>query len=243
MAEIYDNSNFFKAYSQMDRSRKGLKAAGEWHELKTILPNFKNKRVLDLGCGYGWHCRYAAEKGAKEVIGIDASVKMIGQAKKMTDSDVIEYQVLNMMDIGELNGQFDVIISSLAIHYIKDYSKLVKLVNNKLNDNGSFIMSVEHPVFTAQGKEEWVKDQNGKNLYWPVDRYFDESKRQTDFLGYGIKKYHRTIMTYVNTLIDHGFMIDRIIEPTPTEEMIKTVPGMKDEIRRPMMLIIAATKK
>ena len=54
----YDNPRFFTQYSRMDRSRKGLAGAGEWPTLKTMLPALAGKRVLDLGCGYGWHCRY-----------------------------------------------------------------------------------------------------------------------------------------------------------------------------------------
>lgn len=63
----YDDNIFFNKYSNMGRSEKGLEGAGEWHELKKMLPNFKNKRVLDLGCGFGWHCRFAIENGAKPV--------------------------------------------------------------------------------------------------------------------------------------------------------------------------------
>lgn len=59
----------------MARSEGGLKAAGEWQTLRSVLPDFTGKTVLDLGCGYGWHCRYAAEHGAKQVLGIDASEK------------------------------------------------------------------------------------------------------------------------------------------------------------------------
>lgn len=59
----YDEEIFFEKYSRMDRSRQGLQAAGEWSELQKLLPDFTGKRVLDLGCGYGWHCRYAAEQG------------------------------------------------------------------------------------------------------------------------------------------------------------------------------------
>lgn len=48
----YDNESFFKKYSEMERSKKGLSSAGEWLELQKILPDFHSKRVLDLGCGY-----------------------------------------------------------------------------------------------------------------------------------------------------------------------------------------------
>lgn len=49
----YDNETFFEAYSRFPRSVEGLRAAGEWHELKKLLPDFTDKRVLDLGCGFG----------------------------------------------------------------------------------------------------------------------------------------------------------------------------------------------
>lgn len=39
MASIYDDAEFFDAYAAMTRSQKGLEAAGEWHELKTLFPN------------------------------------------------------------------------------------------------------------------------------------------------------------------------------------------------------------
>ena len=56
----YDNSVFFAKYGEMLRSKKGLSGAGEWREFQKLLPGFAGKRVLDLGCGYGWHCSYAA---------------------------------------------------------------------------------------------------------------------------------------------------------------------------------------
>ena len=45
----YDDESFFKKYSEMDRSKQGLKGAGEWYELQKVLPEFSGKRVLDLG--------------------------------------------------------------------------------------------------------------------------------------------------------------------------------------------------
>lgn len=82
MKNIYNNEKFFESYSQMNRSQQGLDGAGEWQTLKRLLPDFKKKRVLDLGCGYGWHCLYAAEHGAASVIGVDISEKMLEVARK-----------------------------------------------------------------------------------------------------------------------------------------------------------------
>ncbi len=73
---------FLKNIQKMPRSRKGLGGAGEWHQLKELFPDMKNKTILDLGCGYGWHCKYAAENGAKQILGIDLSEKHDTGSKK-----------------------------------------------------------------------------------------------------------------------------------------------------------------
>ena len=71
MNNEYDNEKFFEEYAKMSRSKEGLKAAGEWHQLKPLFPSLEGKSVLDLGCGYGWHCKFAEEQGATKILGID----------------------------------------------------------------------------------------------------------------------------------------------------------------------------
>jgi len=82
MNQTYDNETFFSQYAQMSRSREGLKAAGEWHQLKPLFPPLEGKCVLDLGCGYGWHCRFCKEQGAAQILGIDSSRRMIEEARR-----------------------------------------------------------------------------------------------------------------------------------------------------------------
>ena len=88
----YDDEKFFNQYSQMSRSVDGLKGAGEWHVLKKMLPDFKGKRVLDLGCGFGWHCQYAIEHGAELALGIDIAEKMLNEAQTRNNSPRIAYK-------------------------------------------------------------------------------------------------------------------------------------------------------
>lgn len=238
----YDNETFFEKYSKMPRSVGGLTAAGEWHELKKMLPPLKNTRVLDLGCGFGWHCNYAAMQGAASVIGIDISSKMLDVARSKTTSNLIKYIQMPIEDINFPTDSFDVVISSLAFHYIENFTDIVKNVSSCLKSGGNFVFSVEHPVFTSYGTQDWFYSENGDILHFPVDNYYLEGKRTANFLGEEVIKYHKTLTTYLNSLIKCGFSIIGIVEPAPTAQMISEVPEMKDELRRPMMLIVSARK-
>lgn len=238
----YDDDRFFEAYSRFPRSVEGLNAAGEWHELKKMLPDFKGKRVLDVGCGFGWHCIYAAEQGAAYVLGTDISEKMLAMAKEKTTFKNVEYQVLAMEDIDFPADSFDIVISSLVFHYTMDFADVSKRICRCMKPGGAFVFSVEHPIFTAQGPQDWFYDDEGRPMHWPVDHYFAEGKRDAVFLGEHIIKYHRTMTTYLNTLLQTGFTITGIVEPQPAAHLLDSVPGMRDELRRPMMLLVSATK-
>lgn len=238
----YDNKEFFTKYSEMERSKKGLAGAGEWNEFQKILPDFHGKKVLDLGCGYGWHCKYAVDNGAEYVLGTDISHKMLETAEEKNSDAKIEYQCYAMEDLSFSAETFDVVLSSLAFHYIKDYESLIKNIARWLKKGGEFVFSVEHPVFTSYGTQDWYYDKDGHILHFPVDNYYYEGKREAVFLGERVIKYHRTLTTYLNTLLQNNFVLQHIIEPQPPKEMMN-IEGMKEEMRRPMMLLISAQKR
>lgn len=238
----YDDEVFFEKYSQMGRSQKGLEGAGEWKELEKMLPDFRGKRVLDLGCGYGWHCIYAAEHGAALVVGTDISHRMLEVAQEKCRMPQVRFVQSAMEELDYAPGSFDVVISSLAFHYVRDYQELVRKIAKWLVPGGSFVFSVEHPVFTAEGTQDWVYGPDGEIRHFPVDRYYYEGERDAVFLGEHVVKYHRTATTYVQTLLDEGFILKALTEPQPPKEMMD-LPGMADEMRRPMMLLLAAEKR
>ena len=226
----------------MARSIQGLKGAGEWPALKELLPEFTGKQVLDLGCGYGWHCKYAADNGAASILGTDLSQKMLDRAKMINSDDKITYVRCAMEDLDLKPASFDVILSSLAFHYVRDFQPLIQKISHWLSPVGQLVFSVEHPVFTAYGPQDWYYDQDGKIMHFPVDNYYYEGKRDAVFLGEQVIKYHRTLTTYIETLLTNGLTITHVIEPQPPKHMMD-IPGMKDEMRRPMMLLISAKKE
>lgn len=238
----YDDLKFFNKYSEMPRSKDGLESAGEWPILKKMLPKFNDKNVLDIGCGFGWHCRYASENGAKYVLGIDISKNMINRAKETIHQNNIEYKCIAMEDLDVKDKLFDLVISSLALHYVKDFEIICKKVYNILEKNGDFIFSVEHPIFTSNEKQDFEYTDDNEISHWPIDNYLDESIRHTNFLGEDVVKYHRTVETYINTLIKNGFIINEISELLALNDMVDENTYLINELKRPMFLLISASK-
>lgn len=221
----------------------GLAGAGEWHVLKSMMPDVRGLRVLDLGCGFGWHCMWAIENGAKRVVGVDISEKMLHEAREKDQTHSIEYLHVPIEDVDMPHSSFDVVISSLAFHYLSSFEHICQKVYDILSPGGSFLFSVEHPIFTAEGSQDWHYDESGERDHWPVDRYFEQGERTATFLGEKVVKYHKTMTTYINGLLQTGFEIKELIEPEPDMAMLESMPDMRHELRRPMMLIISASKK
>jgi SAM-dependent methyltransferase len=239
---IYDNEEFFGGYSRLRRSVEGLNGAPEWPALSALLPDLRGRRVLDLGCGFGWFCRWARQKGAAYVLGIDVSEKMLARARATTADLAITYTKTDMEDLELAANSFDVVYSSLSLHYVENLSGLMSQTHRSLIPGGTLAFSVEHPIFTAPSEPNWSLNAAGRNI-WPVDGYLDEGPRSTDWLTKCVIKQHRTLATYLNMLIQIGFVISRVEEWGPTEEQIVAQPDWADERQRPPFLIVAATRK
>lgn len=241
MKSEYDNKALFEQYKKMPRSQFGLSAAGEWHQLKPLFPSLRGKAVLDLGCGYGWHCAYAAEQGASKVLGLDLSTKMIEEAQKRNGQEPIQYRVCGIQEYAYPENRWDCVISNLALHYIENIESVFQMVHRTLKPGGIFLFNIEHPVFTAGVGQDWIYAPDGTPQYWPVDDYFLPGERQTCFLGCNVVKQHHTLTQILMGLLNNGFSLEAVVEAQPPEE-IMDLPGMKDELRRPMMLLVKARK-
>ena len=241
MENIYDNQTFFDAYAQMSRSRDGLAGAGEWRQFRELFPDMSGMRVLDLGCGYGWHCKYAAERGAASVLGIDLSEKMIARAREINGDERITYRICGLEEYEYPEEEYDCVVSNLALHYIEDLDTVYQKICRTLKPGGIFLLNIEHPVFTAGVNEDWIYDKDGNPEYWPVDNYYYPGERSTLFLGKRVRKYHHTLTQILMGLRNAGFALEAVEEAMPDESMLD-IPGMKDEMRRPMMILVRARK-
>ncbi len=137
---------------------------------------------------------------------------------------------------------WDCVVSNLALHYIEDIENIFQMVHRTLKKGGVFLFNMEHPVFTAGVGQDWIYTEEGAPQYWPVDNYFISGERNTHFLGLDIVKQHHTLTQILMGLLHNGFELEAVVEAEPSKEMM-SIPGMKDELRRPMMLLVKAHKK
>ncbi|SFG79083.1 Ubiquinone/menaquinone biosynthesis C-methylase UbiE [Desulfotomaculum arcticum] len=240
---IYDDPAFYKSYINLREKGNGLNDVLEIPAFRSLLPDLNNKDVLDLGCGFGESCKWYVSQGARRVVGLDISGKMINRAKQAFNDKRIEYvnMPIENLDFGPDN--FDLVLSSLAFHYIADFKTVVDRICTCLRPGGFLIFSQEHPVTTAKKLSGgWVKDQNGQKLHWMLDDYGEEGIRKQKWFVEGVIKYHRTLSTIINTLTETGFQICKVIEPTATAEAEKQNKTLKEERRRPPFLIVKALR-
>jgi SAM-dependent methyltransferase len=239
---IYDDPDFFEGYSQFPRSREGLAGAAEWPVMRSMLPLMKGARVLDLGCGFGAFARWAREMGAESVLGLDLSEKMLERARALTPDRGVIYRVANIENLDLPDDSFELVYSSLALHYVEDYGAICNAVRRLLVPGGRFVFSVEHPIYTAPSSPGWQTDPGGDKV-WPVNNYLIEGKRVTDWITPGVVKQHRTVAGYVNRLLEQGFQLTRLEEWGPTPEQIAEHPDWADEVHRPPFLLIGAERR
>lgn len=241
---IYDNDEFFNGYKALRDNDLNYNDLLEQPAMAKMLPDLNGKIVLDLGCGYGHNCIDFVKRGAEKVVGIDISKKMLSVAKTESAHEKIEYLNMSMTDISELDAEFDLIYSSLAFHYIKDFDAFAKDMFSVLNEGGQVLFSQEHPIVTAtiDGKGHFNKNIKGKRISYTFSNYNEPGERRIHWYVDGVVKHHRTFSNVINALTKAGFIIEEVCEPVPEDWAIEKLPTIVKEYIKPNFLIVKARK-
>ena len=240
---VYDDPAFFAGYSTLERFGAGWERAAEHADLLALLPTVDGRRVLDLGCGAGQLARHLATTGAAEVVGVDISERMLTLARAEWAHPRVSYRREAIEEAKFPAGRFELVVSSLALHYVDDYRGLIQRIAEWLTPGGYLVYSTEHPIFTARlPGDGWVLDGAGRRTRWSLDRYADEGVREETWFVSGVRKVHRTVATLINGLVDAGLVLERIVEPIPSEQWLESHPDARHERERPVFLLVRARK-
>ncbi|KAF2956878.1 class I SAM-dependent methyltransferase [Marinitoga sp. 38H-ov] len=184
-----------------DVDTKTFNAYYERPAMIKAIDTIKDLVVLDAGCGAGFYTEWLINNKAKEVFAIDFSEKMVEYTKnRVVDKAKVLLENLNEKLSFE-NNYFDLIISSLTLHYVRDLDFTLKELSRILKPNGKLIFSIHHPIMTY--------------LYFSLENYFEDILLEDVINKVPVYFYHRSFDTISNSLYNNNFLIERIIEPKP----------------------------
>ena len=242
---VYDNDTFFENFLSSRGNKVNFNDCIETPILFSMLPPLEGKTILDIGCGMGQHAKQYAGMGAKSVLGIDISAKMLEYAREHNSADNITYRQLAMEDIGEIGEQFDLVTSSLVFDYIEDFPGLMRKIHTLVKAGAEFVFSMSHPIVTAWdgAYDRYTRTETGERLYANLRNYCLEGPRKVDWVVNGYECYHRTVSSLINALIGAGFIIEECQEAHISDDMRKQYPALfGGTIHRPEFIFFRCRK-
>jgi len=228
-----------KAYEALARryaamvERKAENALYERPATLSLLPPVAGKRVLDAGCGPGVYAEWLIEHGA-EVVGIDASPKMIRLARRRLGHGVPLHpsDLDQPLDVLE-SESFDIVLCSLVLDYVEDWKGVFGEFNRLLKGFGVLVFSVGHPF-------------SDYSLHTETS-YYDTALVRDTWTGFGIEVevpyYRRSLSSMLTPVIGAGFTLEKVIEPQPGEDLQAADPNAYERLRKlPGFLCVRARK-
>jgi SAM-dependent methyltransferase len=199
----------------------------------SLLPEIKNKKILDVGCAGGWYTKYLLDHGA-DAMAIDVNKKMVEITKRRVQDKchVIQADLNNKLDFIKDNS-FDIVLASVVLHYLKDITNVFKEFHRILKIDGTTIFSIHHPLM------EFVHFK--RENYMAIELLEDEWTMGEEEIK--VQFYRIPLSKMLQPLIDNGFCIERILEPEPTDEFKEKLPESYERLlKRPNFLFIRARK-
>ena len=201
-----------------------------------LLPPVAGCRVLDAGCASGWYAATLAARGAF-VTAIDASAAMIAHARDRLDPVWLDGEnarvELRVADLEQplafaADASFDGIVSSLVMHYLREWGPTLDEFRRILKPDGWLALSIHHPM--------------ADTIRLDPARYLDTELVEDYWKWVGTVCYYRRPLSAVfNALTAAGLAVERVVEPLPTDDFRRRKPESYEQLlKRPEFLLIRA---
>ena len=173
----------------------------------------ERERILDVGTGSGILARNIANNSPTHVIGLGLSLEQLLNAVAQDRDGIYIQSDSCKLPFG--SNTFDGVVASMVLEHVESLQDAVSEISRVLQPNGLFLTILNHPIFQCPGSglvEDYEVGIN--NPQWGVGDYLTESSGIEEISeGIRIPFEHRTISTYINTFVQHGFRIKRVLEP------------------------------
>jgi SAM-dependent methyltransferase len=198
--------------------------------LVSLLPCLTNAKVLDAGCGSGWYAEYLLDHGAT-VTAFDFNAEFVSltQSRVGKRAHVLRADLASPLDFAK-NGEFDVAVCPLVMHYLKDWQPVFREFHRVLKPSGVLVFSTHHPFM------DWK--------LFKTENYFAVELLEDDW-GIGKIRFYRRPLTVMSKDLDSAsFFIERLLEPQPTEDFRLVNPKEFERLtKNPQFLFVRARKK
>ncbi|MEO5989326.1 MAG: class I SAM-dependent methyltransferase [Candidatus Eisenbacteria bacterium] len=195
-----------------------------------MLPPLAGRNVLDAGCGSGWYAEELLAHGA-QVTSFDRNPDFVA----LTQTRVGERARVLQADLAEPftfagSEEFDVVVCPLALHYLLDWRGALAEFHRVLKPEGVLVFSTHHPTM------DWKQFE--RLDYFATELLEDEWELGT------MRFYRRPLTAMSEVLEEAGFLIERLLEPQPTEAFREANPkGHERLMREPWFLVVRAIKR
>jgi SAM-dependent methyltransferase len=208
-------------------------AALEFPATTALVPDVDGERVLDAGCGHGRYAAWLVERGA-DVLAVDRNPEMLDHARRRLGdrAEVRRGDITAPIEAAEA-GEFDGVVCGLSLHYVEDWREAFREFARVLRPGGFLVFSAQHPV------DEYIA--------FEAEDYFEvERERMTWSAGdeaVEVPFYRRPFAEVVNPLVETGFRLEELVEPTPTEAFRERKPeSYEKRMTYPTFLCVGARK-
>lgn len=232
--------------------------------MRAELPDLRGMSAISIGCGSGVDAKWLADNGAEKVVGIDISEGLIGIARKKHKG--IDFHVMDMEKLAFEDESFDLAYSSLAIHYLDDWTQSLRETRRVLKPGGKYVFSCGHPIDSAMERYE-SDNERGNRLGRTIQKDPDHRTIHGNYLvpeSDGVKlmkytlgeasgsdlgtpltvhSYHRTISNMIEQINASGFIIEKLVEPQPVKEMETGDPFHYEQLTKIPTFMVWVLKK
>lgn len=204
----------------------------EFPAMQDLLPDVAGLRVLDAGCGRGRYAEWLLSAGA-EVVAVDASERMVERARARVGdrAEVHRADLERPLDFAD-DGEFDGVVSGLALHYVEDLRPVFAEFARLLAPGGFLAFSTHHPLDDYLVFEDATYfDTERATMTWPAG----DGEVAVPF-------YRRPFADVVNPLVEARFGLDAVVEPTPRPSFEAKKPASYEKrLERPTFLCVRAS--